>query len=57
MKFTCPHCGATAHRLLAGANGRPAAECLSCGRASTFDQSRASDPAPPPETPKSDTVE
>jgi hypothetical protein len=55
MKFTCPHCGANAFRLLAGANGMPAAECLSCGRASTFDQSLVSNPAARPGTPKPDT--
>jgi len=44
MKFVCPHCGANAFRLLSGANGRPAAECLNCGKASTFDQSMSSEP-------------
>jgi len=39
MKFVCPRCGANAFRLLSGANGRPAAECLNCGKASAFDQS------------------
>jgi hypothetical protein len=38
MKFVCRHCGATTFRLLSGADGKPAAECLNCGRASVFDQ-------------------
>lgn len=39
MKFMCPHCGGSEYRLLEGADGRIAAECLNCGRASTFEQS------------------
>jgi uncharacterized Zn finger protein len=55
MMFVCPQCGAVAFRLLSGADGKPAAECLNCGKASTFDQSM-SEPAAPVETPKpSDT--
>ena len=42
MKFICPHCSANAFQL---PNGMPVAECLNCGRASTFDQSLVSNPA------------
>jgi len=52
MKFVCPHCGAIAFRLLSGADGKPAAECLNCGKASTFDQS-TSEPGETAETPAS----
>lgn len=52
MKFMCPHCGTTAFRLLSGADGKPAAECLNCGKASTFDQSTLPDQALPPEAPE-----
>jgi transcription elongation factor Elf1 len=45
MKFMCPHCGGSEHRLLNGVHGRPAAECLNCGRASTFEQSMLPEPA------------
>jgi uncharacterized protein (DUF983 family) len=44
MKFVCPHCGANAFRLLSDADGKPAAECLNCGKASTFHQSILPDP-------------
>ena len=54
MKFICKHCGATTFRLLAGADGRPAAECLKCGRASSFDQSAAQSPSVPPGKPKAE---
>ena len=47
MKFVCKHCGGTAFRLLTGVNGKPAAECLNCGRASSFDQSHAPNPSVP----------
>ena len=43
MKFVCPHCGANAFRLLSGADGRPAAECLNCGKASMFDQAMSTE--------------
>jgi transcription elongation factor Elf1 len=52
MKFMCPHCGAIAFRLLSGADGKPAAECLNCGRASTFDQSMLPERDAPAATPK-----
>jgi hypothetical protein len=41
MKFTCPHCGGSASRLINGVDGKVAAQCLSldCGRISAFDQS------------------
>ena len=45
MKFMCPHCGGSEFRLLDGAGDMPAAECLNCGRASTFDQSMLPEPA------------
>jgi len=44
MMFICPHCGSNAFQMLAGVDGRPAAECLKCGRASTFDRSVLSEP-------------
>jgi hypothetical protein len=47
MAFICKHCGGTAFRLLTGVNGKPAAECLNCGRASSFDQSHAPNPSAP----------
>ena len=50
MKFACPHCGTNAFRVLTGADGKPAAECLKCGRACAFDQSMLSEP--PSELPK-----
>jgi transcription elongation factor Elf1 len=43
MTFACPHCGSSAYRFLAGIDGKTAAECLKCGRASTFDQSMLSE--------------
>jgi transcription elongation factor Elf1 len=52
MKFVCPHCGANAFRLLSGANGRPAAECSNCGKASAFDQSMSPEPPAEPGAPK-----
>jgi hypothetical protein len=45
MTFVCPHCGGTTFRLLTGIDGRTAGECLTCGRASSFDQANA--PKPP----------
>jgi len=45
MKFMCPHCGGSEYRLLKGADGRSAAECLNCGRSSTLEQSML--PGPP----------
>ena len=39
VMFVCRHCGGTMFRLLTGINGRTAAECLSCGKPSSFDQS------------------
>jgi len=47
MKFVCRHCGGTAFRLLTGTDGRSAAECLKCGRASSFDQSNPANPIVP----------
>jgi predicted RNA-binding Zn-ribbon protein involved in translation (DUF1610 family) len=44
MRFVCPHCGTNAYRMLAGVDGKPAAECLNCGKASAFDQSMRSEP-------------
>ncbi len=51
MKFVCKHCGATTVRLLTGTDGRSAAECLNCGRASSFDQSAAQSPPVLPDKP------
>ena len=44
MKFMCPHCGGIAFQLQSGPDGETIAECLNCGRTSTFDQSML--PAP-----------
>jgi hypothetical protein len=41
MTFVCAHCGGTTFRLLTGIDGRTSGECLTCGRASSFDQSTA----------------
>jgi hypothetical protein len=48
--FRCRHCGGTSYRLLAGADGKPAAECLNCGRASSFDRSMAPEPPKLPDS-------
>jgi hypothetical protein len=45
LKFMYPHCGGSEFRLLDSAGDMPAAECLNCGRASTFDQSMLPEPA------------
>lgn len=51
MRFVCKHCGGTTFRLLTGTDGRSAAECLKCGRASSFDQLTAPYPSAPPDKP------
>jgi hypothetical protein len=51
MKFVCKHCGGTTCRLLTGTDGRTAAECLKCGRASSFDQSTVPSASTPPGKP------
>jgi transcription elongation factor Elf1 len=52
MKFVCPHCGATAFRLLSGADGKSASKCLNCGMAAAFDQSMSSEKTEGLGTPK-----
>jgi len=47
MTFVCPHCEYTAFRLLIGVDGKPAAECLKCGKASAFDQATVPKAAEP----------
>jgi hypothetical protein len=47
--FMCPHRGGIAFQLLSGADGETAAECLNCGRTSTFEQSMLAAPAEPTE--------
>jgi len=44
MKFVCPHCGAGAFQFLTGVDGKRAAECLNCGKATAFDQLTSSEP-------------
>lgn len=55
MKFMCPHCSGSAFRLLTGVDGTPLAQCLDCGRASTFDQSMLPGPAETAEQPASES--
>jgi transcription elongation factor Elf1 len=55
MKFMCPHCGGSEYRLLNGADGRTAAECLNCERSSTFEQSMLPEPTETAEQPASET--
>jgi hypothetical protein len=43
MTLVCPHCGTNAFQLLAGVDGKPAAQCLNCGKASAFNQSMFSE--------------
>jgi hypothetical protein len=45
MKAICKHCGGTEFRLLTGVDGKAAAECLTCGKASSFDQLQPSSPS------------
>jgi hypothetical protein len=45
MKAICKHCGGTEFRLLTGVDGKAAAECLTCGKASSFDQLHPSSPS------------
>jgi len=52
VKFVCPHCAGTAYRFLSGVDGKAAAECLNCGKASALDQSMSSEPASPAEATK-----
>jgi transcription elongation factor Elf1 len=54
MKFMCPHCGGSEFRLLNGADSKPAAQCLNCGRASTFEQSMLPGAAETAEQPASE---
>jgi hypothetical protein len=51
VKLVCKHCSGTTFRLLTGTDGRTAAECLTCGRASSFDQSVTSSASAPPDKP------
>jgi predicted nucleic-acid-binding Zn-ribbon protein len=44
MTFACPHCGFNEYRFLAGIDGKTAAQCLKCGRASAFDRWMLSEP-------------
>lgn len=37
MKFKCPHCGFEGFQLMATADGKSEAQCLSCGKASPFE--------------------
>lgn len=37
MKYVCRHCSGNAFKVLTGIDGRPAVECLNCGRASSIE--------------------